>query len=169
MAQWWIFLIIVMSFFGALIVMILRSRGASRAGSPMLRAKTIILDDEYSLAFAFEMQRTSDGGYSYLLKTALEGMRQKVYGEDELLDLNKHLNVIGDQVYITRKLVLKLADKVDVAAMEGEIRVLKAGLDEWQTRAKLAGANKDAEVEKSISNAERLGKAYRPTKSKGAM
>ena len=167
MQAWLIGLIIVAAFGVFVLISKLSERHQSSVSSPYFRRNTIIVDWDYGLVGAEQLSRTSEG-YVYVLSAENEGKVEKVYGDNDLVPLNPHLNVVGYQTYIDAKVIAHLSDKVDINALSrsfesdrAKIASLQGELADWR-------ANFDAKVEQYINNQERLGRANRTMKKGGA-
>lgn len=151
MAQWWIFVLLLLGVVITLWVYFSRAQGRSRITTSLVRTKSRMIESEFGLSFVWSVERSGEDKYTYLLKTDQEGMQPMVFAEDEIIDLNKHINVAGNQVYIARSLVAKLSDNIDLQKLESGFKTLKGDYEQLQAQHNLLRANKDAEIQAEVS------------------
>ena len=102
------------------------------------------------------MQRKSGGRYNYRLETELEGITTKDYSSHDLLEPNKHLNIVGRSFIITTKAVSLLSKNVDVVGLTNNFEQLKNDYAELQSKYRDLEANMNTRVDESVEKVKAL-------------
>ena len=95
--------LIVISAVGVVMWIINNNKHESEIEVPYVPGEPLIYDEEYGLCFIKSGARTSEDGMEYVMEADREGKVKKVYSEKDLLEANKHLNILGRRFIITAK------------------------------------------------------------------
>lgn len=152
----------------ALLVM-LRDRAAvgHKARTPYIRGESIIYDHELGLGYIKEQEALQGDFYDYLIESEAHGAIHKKYKESDLLEPNKHLNIIGRPFIITSATVAKLAGKIDITELTRSFQQIKEQLAEVQAENKYLKNNMRSLVDAEVDSVVKILEKSRPMIRRG--